>query len=108
MSKKHQTPEYQRNARIVRTQVRALHAARKSAICWRGGGTIEPGQPYDVGHQHGAVGNSLHDLAPEHRHATPGCCAGNRAHGAHTTNLHRRRGTLTPTKIKGAATTWPL
>lgn len=65
-----------------------------------------PRQPYDVGHVHGAIGNSLTDLAPEHRHAT-GPCPGNRADGgakgAALTNSRRVR--ITP---KTEGTSWPI
>jgi hypothetical protein len=67
MSAKHRTPEYQRNARTIRKRVRAQHAAGQAVRCWRCPLPILPGQPFDVGHLPGAVGSSLHELAPEHR-----------------------------------------
>lgn len=81
MSRKHRSPEYLRNRKIVRAQVAAIHKAGMPALCWRGGGPILPGTPYDVGHRPGARGSTLSDLAPEHRHAFPGCCDGNRREG---------------------------
>ncbi|MFS0714091.1 hypothetical protein ABC195_09410 [Microbacterium sp. 2P01SA-2] len=67
-----------------------------------------PGQPYDVGHLPGALGSALHELAPEHRHETPGCCKGNRAHGgtdgAAKTNARHRA----ITKPTNQGTSWPI
>lgn len=105
MTAKHETREYRRNAPLVRAQVRALWRVGDDVRCWRGGGLIRPGQPFDVGHVAGADGSALTDLAPEHRHATPGCCRGNRAHGgrvgaAITNGRSRPSG--------GEASTWVL
>lgn len=80
MSAKHRTAEYQRNAPIIRKRVRAAHAAGQAVPCWRCRRGIRPGQPFDVGHITGAIGSALHELAPEHRHATP-TCTGNRSDG---------------------------
>lgn len=80
MSGKHRTPEYQRNARTIRARVKAVHRSGEPVACWRCRRPIMPGQPFDVGHVDGATGSTLHDLAPEHRHAT-GACVGNRADG---------------------------
>lgn len=103
MIAKHQTPQYKRNARIIRNRVRAVHARGESVTCWRCGRAITPGQPFDAGHRTGAVGSALTDLAPEHRHATP-YCEGNRANGGAiaASISHARRA---PT---GGATTWKL
>ncbi|QCQ16995.1 hypothetical protein [Microbacterium sp. RG1] len=107
MSAKHQTREYQRNAKVIRARVRVSHKRQQPVPCWRGGGPIMPGQPYDVGHLPGARASALHELAPEHRHATPGCCRGNRAHGgaegAAITNAKHR-----PKTVTGPATSWPI
>jgi hypothetical protein len=80
MTAKHRTPEYQRNARIIRARVKTIHVRGEAVTCWRCRGPIRPGQPFDVGHVNGATGSTLHDLAPEHRHTT-GSCVGNRADG---------------------------
>lgn len=80
MSDKHRSPEYQRNARILRARVRAIHRSGEPVVCWRCRRPIMPGQPFDVGHVDGATGSTPSDLAPEHRHST-GSCIGNRADG---------------------------
>lgn len=80
MSGKHRTPEYQRNARVIRARVAVVHRSGEPVTCWRCRRPIMPGQPFDVGHVDGATGSTLSDLAPEHRHAT-GSCVGNRADG---------------------------
>jgi hypothetical protein len=108
MTRKHQTAEYQRNARIVRARVAAMHKAGMPALCWRGGGRILPGTPYDVGHRHGVYGNSLGALAPEHRHRTPGCCEGNRREGGRVGAMLTNK---TPAKIvhnDGNVQSWAL
>lgn len=108
MTRKHQTPEYQRNARIVRKQVTALHRAGQAAVCWRGGGLIPPGMVYDVGHIAGARGSSRAELAPEHRHRTPGCCDGNRRHGG---TIGAMRTNKLPAKLvhhDGNVQSWPV
>ena len=81
MSARHHTPAYRRNARIIRQRVQALHRLGTSATCWRGGGDIPPGMPYDVGHRDPAGGDDVGNLAPEHRTRMPGCCRGNRSEG---------------------------
>lgn len=100
MSAKHQSPEYARNARTIRARVRAAHRSGRVVACWRGGKPIMPGTAYDVGHVTGAIGHSLAELAPEHRHETPGCCRGNRSHGgsegAAKTNSRRNKQPATP------------
>lgn len=100
MTAKHQTPEYQRNARIIRARTRALQAAGVPVMCWRCRTPIYPGQPFDAGHLPGAQGSSLEELRAEHRSRTSHC-KGNRAAGAELTN--RRPATLR-TKVQ----TWPL
>lgn len=80
MTRKHQTPEYQRNARIIRRRVNVEHAAGRPVPCWRCRTAIHPGQAFDVGHLPGAQGSSLEELAPEHRSKTTHC-KGNRSHG---------------------------
>lgn len=80
MGRKHQSPEYQRNARIIRGRVKTQHAAGEPVQCWRCRGAIWPTQPFDVGHVTGAQGSSQQELAPEHRHKTTHCM-GNRSHG---------------------------
>lgn len=108
MSGKHRSAEYHRNARIIRKRVSSAHQGHQPVPCWRGGRPIMPGQPYDVGHLPGARASALHELAPEHRHATPGCCEGNRTHGgrdgAAKTNA-RHRPIISPS-TKG--TSWPI
>lgn len=93
MTRKHQSPEYQRNARTVRARVRAQHKLGRPSTCWRGGGAILPGMLYDVGHIDPNGGDHMTNLAPEHRARTAGCCAGNRniggAQGAAVTNSRR-------------------
>jgi len=105
MTAKHQSPEYQRNARTVRARVRAQHRLGRPVPCWRGGGPILPGQSYDIGHIDPAGGEHMTNLAPEHRHRTPGCCAGNRtiggAQGAAITNARN------PTTVSNV-TSWPV
>lgn len=104
MTKKHQTGEYQRNATLRRKQVRAAWALGEPVRCWRGGGIIHPGQPYDIGHLDPQGGNALDNLLPEHRSRVETCCKGNRSHGgtigATITNTRRR-----PTT---EASTWAL
>lgn len=104
MSAKHRDPEYMRNARTIRGRVNTIHRHGEAVQCWRCGGAIVPGQPFDVGHVTGATGHALSDLAPEHRHATRHC-PGNRAHGgqlgAAKTNAARR-------VPQGEVSTWKL
>ena len=106
MSAKHQTPEYRRNAPIVRSRVHAAHRAGRGVLCWRCRRPIAPGQAFDVGHLPGAVGSSLGELAAEHRHKT-GSCPGNRSvggrEGAARTNARHR-----PTIPTTTQTTWAI
>lgn len=108
MTRKHQSPEYQRNARIVRQRVAALHKAGQPAVCWRGGGAILPRSPWDVGHIHGARGHSLHELAPEHRHRTAGCCDGNRRHGGRVGAMLTNKTTARTVHNDGNVQSWAL
>lgn len=93
MTSKHQSPEYQRNARTIRARVRSQHKHGFPSQCWRGGGAILPGVQFDVGHIDPQGGDHMTNLAPEHRNRTAGCCAGNRAiggaQGAAITNSRR-------------------
>lgn len=106
MGAKHQTPEYRRNAPVIRSRVHAAHRAGRAVACWRCRRPIAPGQPFDVGHLPGARASALNELAPEHRHRT-GQCVGNRAaggrEGASITNA--RRHINVPTNQE---TTWPV
>ncbi|WP_067197145.1 hypothetical protein [Microbacterium sp. XT11] len=92
MSAKHQTPEYQRNARILRKRWTPEHQAGR-LVCWRCRRRILPGEPFDVGHLPHARASALHELAPEHRHRSRSCI-GNRAaggrQGASITNRRHR------------------
>lgn len=108
MTRKHQSPEYQRNARIVRKQVAAMHKAGMPALCWRGGGAILPGMPYDVGHRVGAQGSSLGALAPEHRHRVSGCCDGNRREGGRVGAMLTNKTAARTVHNGGSVQSWPL
>ncbi len=107
MTAKHRTPEYQRNAATIRRRVKSAWATGRAVACWRGGRPILPGTAFDVGHVRGAVGSRLEELAPEHRHETPGCCKGNRSEGgkagAAITNARHA-----PTVATTRETTWPI
>lgn len=106
MTRKHQSPEYQRNARTIRARVKVQHKHGQPAVCWRGGGAIMPGIPYDVGHIDPSGGDHMTNLAPEHRTRTPGCCGGNRnlggAQGAAISN--GRRLTMRQSDVQS----WPV
>lgn len=106
MSARHHTSAYRRNARIIRQRVQGIHRLGSDATCWRGGGPIPPGMPFDVGHRDPEGGDDIGNLAPEHRVRQPGCCRGNRSHGgtdgARLTNSRRPSATTT------RATTWKL
>jgi hypothetical protein len=108
MTRKHQSPEYQRNARIVRKQVTAMHRAGQPARCWRGGGDITPYTPYDVGHLGNSRGSALSDLAPEHRHRTAGCCDGNRRHGGRVGAMLTNKTTARTVHNDGNVQSWQL
>lgn len=96
MTDKHQTPEWRRTCKIVRTQVAQAHARGDDVPCWRCGYLIEPGQRYDVGHLNPNGGEGIDNAAPEHR-------GENRSHGgrlgARITNTRRKArqtGMVTP------------
>ena len=108
VTRKHQTPAYQRNARIVRKRVAAMHKAGMPALCWRGGGAILLGMPYDVGHITGTRGSGAGTLAPEHRHRMAGCCDGNRREGGRVGAMLTNK---TPARIvrnDGNVQSWPV
>ena len=42
MSRKHQDPEYRKNARIVRAQVTKARRSGQTVSCWRCGFEIDP------------------------------------------------------------------
>lgn len=106
MSARHHTPAYRRNARIVRKGVQALHRLGTSATCWRGGGDIPPGMPFDVGHRDPDGGDHVSNLAPEHRTRMPGCCRGNRNEGG-ATGARLTNSRPTPRR-SSEVTTWKL
>lgn len=75
MTAKHQSPEWRRTVRIIRSQVRAAWERGDDVTCWRHGHIIPEGAPYDVGHiNHMEDDNSPANAAPE-------CRRGNRSHG---------------------------
>ncbi|HUG50387.1 MAG TPA: hypothetical protein VLZ78_05260 [Terrimesophilobacter sp.] len=88
MTEKHRDPEYLRNARIVRAQVRRTWKLGGEVRCWRCGRPIELGMKFDVGHLNPDGGHSLSNLAAE-------CVPCNRRDGgrmgAAITNARRRR-----------------
>lgn len=100
-SAKHRTRQYQVNADLRRAQVKAAHRAGEAVACWRGGGPIHPGQPFDIGHRSPTGGEGLDNLWPEHRHEAAGCCDGNRRDGGRLGLAMRRAG-------KGGVTAWKL
>lgn len=67
MTAKHADPEYRKNARIIRAQVRRAHAAGQEVQCGRCPWPIDPEQAFDVGHIDPNGGHSLANLRPEHR-----------------------------------------
>lgn len=94
MTSKHASPEYHRNAKHVRRQVRKTWDQEDCVTCWRCGHIIPEGMPYDVGHIDPFGGEGLENLAPEHRTRT-GACPGNRnlggRAGARITNAGKTR-----------------
>lgn len=62
---KHRDPEYIRNAKLVRAQVRRQWKLGEDVRCWRTGRPIMPGMPFDVGHLDPNGGHALSNLAPE-------------------------------------------
>lgn len=105
MTARHHTPAYQRNARIVRQRARAVHRLGDDVQCWRCGGPIPPGMPFDVGHKDRDGGDHESNLAPEHRHGVPGC-RGNRADGG-AIGARITNGTRRPA-ARSTAQTWRL
>lgn len=103
MSTKHQSPAYQRNARIIRDRVRSGWKAGIPATCWRGGGPIVKGQSFDVGHIDPNGGDGVWNLAPEHRTKTPGCCGGNRNIGG-AVGAAIRNAKTAPTQVANVRT----
>ncbi|MGW9345880.1 hypothetical protein ACWGR3_30525 [Streptomyces albidoflavus] len=104
MTAKHRDPEYIRNARIVRAQVKRAWRLGEDVYCWRCRRLIHPGQLFDVGHIRPDDGNSLENLAPEHR-LKSATCVGNRsaggALGAALTNAKRDAVTRAPRRSSG-------
>lgn len=107
MSSKHTDPEYLRNARIVRAQVRRAWRLGAEVTCWRCRRVLEPGMRFDVGHLDPNGGPSRSNLAPE-------CVPCNRRDGgrlgAALTNARRARrapaaprSSVAPTDRRGLA-----
>lgn len=67
----------------------ADYVAAGLATCWRCGQPINPGEPWDLGHDD----NRTMTMGPEHRHRRPGCI-GNRAAGMAKIKRRRRRPTI--------------
>lgn len=70
MTALHSDPLYQRNARIIRSQVRAAHKREEPVPCVGCGRPIYPGMTYDVGHRIDASrggSHALSNLGPQHR-----------------------------------------
>lgn len=103
MTAKHDNPQYRANARLIRAAVKSAWKRGEDVRCWRGGGPIPPGMPFDVGHKIRGEGHGLGNLGPEHRSKVPGCCDGNRADGGRVGARHTNRPTARP-----KATTWKL
>jgi hypothetical protein len=108
MTRKHQDPEYRRNAAILRDGVKQAHNQGGWAVCWRGGGRITTRTPYDIGHLPGARGHALSELAPEHRHRTPGCCDGNRREGGRVGAMMTNKTPARTVQSVGQSQSWPL
>lgn len=90
MSAGHASPEYQRNARVVRAKVRADHKAGRAVWCIGCGREVQPQQRFDVGHRIDAArggSNALTNLGPQHRGENRR--AGGKL-GAHMTNEKRK------------------
>ncbi len=89
MTARHQSPEYRKNARIIRAQTKRLDVA----MCIRCHGPIfiSEGEPFDVGHIIDGIrggSNALSNLGPQHRKENRR--DGGRL-GAETTNRGKRR-----------------
>jgi hypothetical protein len=104
MTRKHQSPEYQRNAKVVRSRAKAQLRAGIPVPCWRCGRAIE-GMLFDVGHIDPQGGERMTNLAPEHRLAVGGC-RGNRSHGG-SDGAAITNGRRIVTK-RSDVTTWPV
>jgi hypothetical protein len=104
MTRKHQSPEYQRNARVIRKRTDAQLATGAQLACWRCGRPIV--KPYDVGHIHPNGGEHMSNLAPEHRTRT-GVCAGNRNDGGRVGGLSTAAGKRAAQK-RSDVTTWDV
>lgn len=65
MTSKHRDPEFQRNSRLVRAQVRRAWKIGTDVSCWRCGRVLEPGSAFDVGHLDPDGGPGRSNLAPE-------------------------------------------
>ncbi|WP_309105028.1 hypothetical protein [Microbacterium sp.] len=98
MTAKHRDPEFLRNARLVRAQVRRAWRLGDEVRCWRCGRMLEPGAPFDVGHLDPHGGPARSNLAPE-------CVRCNRGEGgrrgAAITNGRRPRPSLRPVRRGG-------
>lgn len=96
MTAKHADPEYRKNSRIIRQQVKAKRGRGDDVTCWRCGRPIGEDQAYDVGHIDASAGHGMGNLAPEHQRKSP-WCRGNRsaggALGAAMTNSRHRTAT---------------
>lgn len=70
MTLRHADPEYARNARTVRTRVKADHKAGRPVWCIGCGREVQPQQTFDVGHRIDAArggSNAISNLGPQHR-----------------------------------------
>lgn len=82
----------------------AWHLANIGPLpCIKGGQPITATDDWDLGHRIDRVLGGTDDdgVGPEHRHATPGCCEGNRPAGARLGNqlrAQRRAGHLEPSR----------
>jgi hypothetical protein len=102
MTRKHQTPEYKRNAKVIRSRARTQLKFGTPVRCWRCGGPIMPGMPFDVGHIDPRAGEHMTNLAPEHRHGV-GNCRGNRSYGGSMNGRAKQ-----PQRRAGSVQSWPV
>ena len=105
MAGKHQSADYQRNARVLRQRTRKQLGLGVAVACWRCGGPILPGMAFDVGHIDPNGGHHFTNLAPEHREPV-GRCRGNRSHGG-TMGAAVAHGIRTDTRARDV-TAWPV
>lgn len=86
MTSKHQSPEWRRTVKIIRTQVALARKRGEEVVCWRCGWPIEEEALFDVGHLDPQGGEGVDNAAPEHYRE-------NRSHGgrmgARITNTRR-------------------